>query len=47
MCFDGNSYHTTQQGVCHEERLILISFIRDVRIVGEKTTFPVSEMNSL
>ena len=47
MCFDGNSYHTTQQGICNEERLILISFIRDVRIVGEKTTFPVSEMNSL
>ena len=47
MCFDGNSYHTLQKGNCNEERLILITFIKDFRLDGEKTVFPVSEMNSL
>ena len=47
MCFDGNSYHTIQKGSCDEERLILISFIKDVRLMGTKTIFPVTQMNSL
>jgi len=47
MCFDGDSYHTTQDGICNEERLILISFIKDIKIEGSKTTFPIPEMNSL
>ena len=47
MCFDGNSYHTIQNGICDEERLILISFIKDFRLQGEKTVFPIPEMNLL
>jgi len=47
MCFDGNSYHTIQDGVCDEERLILISFIKDFRLQGEKTVFPIPQMNLL
>jgi len=47
MCFDGNSYHSIQDGICDEERLILISFIKDVRLHGEKTVFPIPQMNLL
>tara|TARA_B100000035_G_C20845731_1_gene485111 strand:- start:120 stop:776 length:657 start_codon:yes stop_codon:yes gene_type:complete len=47
LCFDGSSYHTVHPEPCEEERLILISFFTDIRMHGERTKYPLIEMNSL